>query len=164
MRHRWPAPILGVILASSLAVPVVAARPDIHVEVIPFDYIQAECDGFDVVEFDVATLRIFTFEAEVGSFTRQVTHADTVGVARQVYPDGTTVDVATYKDKGGIFVQRGEDDFFWSGVIDAYTLRDGTRYARIGSQVLHVISWDPFEAEWVRDVGRHLPDWDPCTW
>ena len=163
MKHRWPAPILGLILAGTLAVPVLAARPDVQVEVIPYDYVQAECDGFDVVQFNVATLRVFTFEDKTGVMVKQVTHADTVGVARQVYPNGTTVDVATYKDKGGIFVQRG-DYFRWSGVIDSYTLRDGTRYADIGSQLLHVLSWEPFEAEWVRDVGQQLPDWDPCTW
>jgi hypothetical protein len=163
MRHRWPASIVGVMLAGALAVPALAARPDIHVEVIPYDYVQAECDGFDVVQYNVATLHLFTFQDKSGVIGRQVTHADTVGVARRMYPDGTTVDVASYKDKGGIFVVRG-DDIRWSGVIDSYTLRDGTTYADIGSQLLHVTSWDPFEAEWVRDVGQQLPDWDPCTW
>jgi hypothetical protein len=119
MRHRWPAPIIGVILAGTLAIPALAARPDIHVEVIPYDYVQAECNGFDVVQYNVATLHLFTFQDKSGEINSEVTHADTVGVARRVYLDGTTVDVARYKDKGGIFVVRGDEAESCVGVDEA---------------------------------------------
>ena len=166
MRHRASrAGLLAIALGAVLAGPVAATAPDRFREVIEDTWTQAECDGYDVVQFNVVTIDVTVFHDNDGNDVRAVTHADTVGVTRQVYPDGSTVDVATYRDRGGIFVESPADDtFMWTGIIDWYSLRDGTQLKNIGSQLLQVLSWDPFEAEWIRDVGPYTLDRDPCTW
>ena len=162
MRYRALAATVGLALAAAFAGPVSAAAPDRSTEVIPDTYQQAECDGYDVWQINVVTLHLATYHDLSGNDVREVTHADTTGVTVRQYPDGSSVQVATYRDQGGIFVHRG-DDFFWTGIIDRYETRDGTRYVNIGRQVFHVISWDPFEGEWASDVGIS-DDWDPCVW
>ena len=162
MRHRAVAAIAGMTLAVAMAAPVGAARPERSTEVIPDDWVQAECDGYVVWQHNVVTLQVTVFKDANGDVVREVTHADTTGTTVREYPDGTAVQVATYRDQGGTFTHRG-DDFVWTGIIDLYVTRDGTRYRNIGRQVFHVSSWDPFEGDWVSDVGIN-DDWDTCTW
>lgn len=163
MRHRTSAAIIGVALAAAVAAPVAAARPVRSTEVIGDDWIQAECDDGDVVwQHNLITLGVSVFVDAMGEAVREVTHADTVGITVREHPDGSSVQVATYRDQGGTFTHRG-DDFVWTGIVDLYITRDGSRYADTGRQVFHVISWDPFEAEWTMDGGLN-DDWDPCTW
>jgi hypothetical protein len=152
----------GIVIAAAMAAPVSAARPDHWTEVVQDDWLQAECDGYDVWQHNVVTLHLSVFFDADGDVVREVTRADSTGVIVREYPDGSTIQVATYRDLGGTFTFDG-DDFTWTGVIDSYVTRDGSRYQRIGRQTLHVISWDPWEFEWTSDVGLH-EDWDPCTW
>jgi hypothetical protein len=163
MRHRTSAAFIGLVLAAAVATPVAAARPDQSTEVIEGDWLQAECGDGDVIwQHNVITLKVSDFFDRAGDVVREVTHADTVGISERVHPDGSSVQVATYRDRGGTFTHRG-DDFIWTGIVDLYVTRDGSRYANTGRQVFHVTSWDPFEADWTMDGGRN-DEWDPCTW
>lgn len=163
-RHGAATLLAALALVLVAAQPGLAGAPERWTEVIEDSYVLAECDGYEVVQFNVVTLAVAAFEDRPNDEARVVTHADTVGVVRRVYEDGSTLDVATYRDRGGIFVEGPGDTFTWTGIIDRYELRDGTMLVNIGYQQLRVLSWDPFEAEWVRDVGRYTLDSDPCTW
>lgn len=161
--HRTVAAVAGLALVATIAGPATAAKPDHWVEVdIPSIYQQAECDGYEVWEYDLVTLQLFDFKDADGNTRWFVQQADSVGYAQREYPNGDTVQVATYKDKGGTFTVRG-DDITWTGIIDTYTTGDGSVYRNVGRQVLNISSWDPFEAEWTMDVGIN-DEWDPCTW
>ena len=163
MRHRASAALIGIALSAVVAAPAAAAKPERWTEVIQEDWIQQECDDGDVVwQHNLLTLTISDYFDRAGNVVREVTHADTVGVAERVSPDGSSVQVATYRDQGGTFTHRG-DDFFWTGIVDLYVTRDGSRYADTGRQVFHVSSWDPFVADWTMDGGLN-DDCEPCAW
>jgi hypothetical protein len=163
-RHHFAGLVVGLVLTGAVATPALARAPERTIEVVSDAYTLAECDGFDVVEDNVVTLVVAVFKNRDGTDNREVTHADTDGVTMRVYPDDSTIQVATYRDKGGIFIADADGTFTWTGIIDQFTLRDGTRLVNIGYQQFHVISWDPFEGEWLRDVGAYSLDSDPCTW
>ena len=141
------------------ATPAAAQAPDHWMNAFTTDpYVIAECSGYDVLEQDVVSTRGVDFFDRNGEFTRSVSHSASTGV---VWRSDTGAQLATYRDRGGIFVQTADNVFTFTGIHNWWTLTDGTVIRDLGRLVVAEVA--PGEFEVVFDAGQH-DDRDPCLW
>lgn len=157
--RRLHIPAIGLAIGLAVVSPVLAGAPVRWLDRFTTDpYVIAECDGYDVLEQDVVRADQVDFFDRTGNFTRHVSHSASTGV---VWRSDTNVQLATYKDQGGIFTATSDNVFTFTGIHNAWTLNDGSVIRDVGRIVFAEVAPGDFEV--VFDAGRH-DDRDPCTW
>ncbi|HJW22755.1 MAG TPA: hypothetical protein VJ506_10025 [Candidatus Limnocylindrales bacterium] len=159
MHRRLTGSAAGALLALALATPTMAASPSRDQQAFVTDpYVLAECDGYDVLEQDTVSIAVDTFYDSAGNVLRTVLHANDHGI---VWRSDSGAQLATYTDAGGTFTMTADGKFVFTGVLNTWTLTDGTTFRDVGRIVVAEVA--PGEFEPIQVAGT-FENADPCDW